>query len=75
MHDSLLFSRRRLSLFFDQALGSLLLTQHAEALENATCGQVIAPLGWQCFDPWGRCGRNREGGKHDNNGAGSHVEE
>jgi hypothetical protein len=63
--SSFLFGTGRLSLFFDHALGSLLLTQHADPLGTASCGQIIAPLGGHHFDLRRRGGEDSKGGKND----------
>ncbi len=62
---SFLFGTGCLRLFFDHALSSLLLTQHADPLGAAGCSQVIAPLCCHHFDPWRRGGGDSKGGKDD----------
>lgn len=55
--------------FFDHALGSLLLPQHADPLSTAACGQIIPPLGCHHFDLRRRRSRQSRGGKHEHDSA------
>ena len=63
--SSFLFGIGCRRLFFEHALGSLLLTQHADPLSTAACSQITAPLGCHHFDLRRRRSRQSRGGKHE----------